>query len=473
MASRSLLVSLAEALTDAPTAGLDQPAPGFSDRILTAAMVVTWLSEPALQQRFDPMTPAGRRRLANWCRKQRWQYHDSKSRFRASADAMLRKIRPRIGQQPGASLVGYSRGVFGMGEHVRMSAMAMAAAQVPYGVVDFTLGLGDRFQPCAGQLNLEPHNRRRGTIMHINADQMVQAYWHLGPEFFRGHYVVGYWAWELASCPPAWRPIIGMVDEIWAPSAFVRDAFAPFTSKPVIAMPLCVELPAFERLPRSAFGFPDDEFLFAFSFDARSWTGRKNPIAAIRSFRRAFPDGQRARLVLKAMNGEAGDPQWDDFMREADGDERIVVINETWPREKLLQLLACADAYVSLHRSEGFGRTPAEAMLLGKPVIVTNYSGTREFCRETNSLLVDFRLVDVAPGDYPQADRQQWAEPDLDLASSHMRRLFEDADLAARLGEAGRATIERDFSARAIGARYRKRLDETGMLSERTSYERM
>src|SRR5687768_16203994 len=130
VASRSLLVSLAEALTDASTAGLDRPAPGFPDRILTAAMVVTWLSEPALQQRFDPMTPVGRRRLASWCRRQRWQYHDSKSRFRASASAMLRKIRPRIGQKPGASLVGYSRGIFGMGEHVRMSAMAMTSAQV-------------------------------------------------------------------------------------------------------------------------------------------------------------------------------------------------------------------------------------------------------------------------------------------------------------------------------------------------------
>lgn len=461
------------AFIDAPTVELDRPAPGYPDRVLTSAMVVTWLSNPELQAHFDLASTDGRRQLANWCNRQRLRRHGFMSRTRILASEIVRKILPDPSLEPGASLVGYSRGVLGMGEHVRMSARAMDAANVPHGVVDFALGLEDRHQPPDPGLCFELTNARQCTIMHINADQMVQAYWHLGPEFFRGHRIVGYWAWELAECPPPWRPIIGLVDEIWSPSAFVRDAFAPFTRKPVVAMPLCVELPAFDRLPRSSFGLSDDEFLFVFSFDARSWVQRKNPVAAIRAFRQAFGDGQRVRLVLKAMNGDPGNRSWCDLIAETRGDERITVFNETWPREKLLALMACADAYVSLHRSEGFGRTPAEAMLLGKPVIVTDYSGTREFCRENNSLLVDFKLVDVPPGDYPQADGQHWADPDVGVASSHMRRIFEDADLAARLGNEARATIEREFCAGAIGTRYRERLDEIGMLSKRESYERV
>ena len=60
-------------------------------------------------------------------------------------------------------------------------------------------------------------------------------------------------------------------------------------------------------------------------------------------------------------------------------------------------LIALCDCYVSLHRAEGFGLGPAEAMWLGKPVIATGYSGNLDFMTPTNSLLVDYRLVRSAP----------------------------------------------------------------------------
>ena len=52
--------------------------------------------------------------------------------------------------------------------------------------------------------------------------------------------------------------------------------------------------------------------------------------------------------------------------------------------EKNAMLAAC-DCYVSLHRSEGFGLTPAEAMYLGKPVIATAYGGVAGLHDRPNS----------------------------------------------------------------------------------------
>ena len=52
------------------------------------------------------------------------------------------------------------------------------------------------------------------------------------------------------------------------------------------------------------------------------------------------------------------------------------------------RLIARSDCYVSLHRAEGFGYTMAEAMLAGKPVIATGYSGNLEFMNDDNSFLV-------------------------------------------------------------------------------------
>ena len=61
-------------------------------------------------------------------------------------------------------------------------------------------------------------------------------------------------------------------------------------------------------------------------------------------------------------------------------------------------LLARADCYVSLHRSEGFGLTLAESMALGTPVIATGYSGNTDFTTPHNSYLVDWTPTRVDPG---------------------------------------------------------------------------
>ena len=68
-------------------------------------------------------------------------------------------------------------------------------------------------------------------------------------------------------------------------------------------------------------------------------------------------------------------------------------------------MIAACDCYVSLHRSEGFGLTVAEAMLLGKPVIATRYGGTLEFMNDDNAYLVDWEPTEVGEGAYPYPPR--------------------------------------------------------------------
>ncbi len=62
-------------------------------------------------------------------------------------------------------------------------------------------------------------------------------------------------------------------------------------------------------------------------------------------------------------------------------------------RHKIDSLVNLCDAFISLHRAEGFGLAIAEAMFMGKPVIVTNYSGNTEFTLASNSCLVDSVIV--------------------------------------------------------------------------------
>ena len=94
------------------------------------------------------------------------------------------------------------------------------------------------------------------------------------------------------------------------------------------------------------------------------------------------------------------------------------------PEDALSGLYRMCDCFVSLHRSEGFGFGPAEAMAHGRPAIVTNYSGVCDFCTPTTAKLVGYQLVRVKDDEYAYLDKESGlrvADPDLKMAANYMR----------------------------------------------------
>ena len=100
-----------------------------------------------------------------------------------------------------------------------------------------------------------------------------------------------------------------------------------------------------------------------------------------------------------------------------------------------MALVAVADCYVSLHRTEGLGLTMAEAMAVGTPVVATAYSGNLDFMSQRSAMLVPAEEVEVGPGHYYPA-HGHWAEPDLDAAAAMMRGVAGDPELRRRLASA-------------------------------------
>lgn len=170
------------------------------------------------------------------------------------------------------------------------------------------------------------------------------------------------------------------------------------------------------------------------------------------------------RLVLKSINGDA-DPVGRVCMeRTVEGDGRITLIDAYFSKRQTNELLAACDAYVSLHRSEGFGYTVAEAMALGKPVIATNWSGPADYLSATNSFPIGFELARLAESDGPYEARQSWAEPDLDAAAHAMRTIWREPRKAASLGERARADVLSRYSPAAVARVAAARLDHVSRM---------
>ncbi|MDQ6626384.1 MAG: glycosyltransferase family 4 protein [Verrucomicrobiota bacterium] len=282
-----------------------------------------------------------------------------------------------------------------------------------------------------------------------------RAGWHRRP----GVYRIAYWAWELETIPEEWVAMLPLLDEIWTPTEFVAAAMRTRMNVPVHRMLPGVEVPEVESVSKSDLGIPEDHCVFLFMFDMFSVVERKNPLAAIRAFRRAFRADEKATLVLKTSVG-APDPREAAELKHAADQAGVLLVRQLLSREKAYGYLQMCDCYVSLHRSEGFGLGMAEAMLLGKPVIATGYSGNLDFMNQENSYLIDFQMTDV------QEERQiyrsgfRWAEPSMDHAASLMRQVFDNPSEAKAVGARAQEELREKLSLRAAGERMAARLRE-------------
>lgn len=362
----------------------------------------------------------------------------------------------------GVNVFAYARGQFGLAESARLYARALMLAGIPVAVYDITLDLAHSMGDDSLDAHIGTDTPHPINLIFVNPDYLDGAIANIGRERLINRRNIGCWFWELEKFPDDWLPALAEVDEILVSSAFVADIIRRVTDKPVLHVPLPVSAQSDSGLQRADFGLGEHDFVFLCSFDFNSFLARKNPLATIAAFRRAFA-GKHAnvRLLIKSSNGHRHPEHLRELLNAAAQDRRILVRDEVLERSHVQALQRCADAYVSLHRSEGFGLGLAECMRIGKPVIATAWSGNMEFMTPENSCLVNYRLTPVAEGEYSYHSGQRWAEPDIDHAACYMRRLVDDKNFAAHIGARAAQDIRMQLSPEVIAAAFIKHFTRT------------
>lgn len=365
-----------------------------------------------------------------------------------------------FGPAAGVNIFAYARGQFGLAESARLYARALLDAGYPVALYDLVLDLAHSMGDSSLAHHIGTHTPYGINLIFVNPDHLDLAIAKIGPERLAGRYTIGCWFWELDTFPAEWKPAFAHVDEVLVSSGFVRDVVSQVTPKPVLHVPLPVTEPLDSGLGRKDFGLQDETYIFLTSFDFNSYLPRKNPIAAIQAFRKAFPDGAaKVQLLIKSSNGHRHPDRLRELLDAAGDDSRILIRDDIIDRSHVAALQRCADAYVSLHRAEGFGLGMAECMRLGKPVIATGWSGNLEFMTAANSCLVNYTLVEVAPGEYLHHLGQHWADPDIDDAARYMKQLVDDPGHGVRLGHQAAADIRDHLSASTVARALIERLE--------------
>jgi glycosyltransferase involved in cell wall biosynthesis len=331
----------------------------------------------------------------------------------------------------GVNLIGDIRVDTGLGESMRYVSQILDAARLDNLIYNYFVPPGMNMSDHSCDEKISDKLKYGVNIFHINASEMPVAYMDLGKAFFDGHYNIGFWLWELEDFPKEWMPAFNLIDELWVPSDFEKNIFEKLTDKPVLTVPYPVADKVGDRKAdrkrRNDFSLPEDKFLFLMMYDGGSGAARKNPDKVIESFKKAFaPNDDRVGLVVKLKQDSRDDME---HIRALAGEyKNVYFIDKNMTRDEVYALIGCVDAYVSLHRAEGFGLICAEAMALGTPVIATAWSATTDFMNEECACMVDYELTEL-DRDYPPFKKgYRWAEADSSSAASYMRKLFEDRE---------------------------------------------
>jgi len=377
----------------------------------------------------------------------------------APPEAPAHFLPARRDDRAGLNVIGFIRGQFGLAEAARLYIRALIDAGIDVRLHDVDLDLphGRADDSLAEWVDETlPHDV---TLVFVNPDFLELALEKVGRDKLAGKYIIACWFWELEEVPAEWMPAVRRVDEIMVATGFIEDAFRRVTDKPVLRVPLPLSSVADSGLQRADFGLDQDSFIFLTSFDFHSWIERKNPYAVVKAFAEAFPGGnEQVRLLVKTSNGYLYPDKLKVLLEYAAADPRILIRDDIIDRAHFNALQRCCDAYVSLHRAEGFGLGLAECMALAKPVVATAWSGNLEFMDADTACLVDYRLVKVGEGEYPHPPGAVWAEPCVGSAAQAMRKLFEDPSGARELGDRARRSVLEKLAPAQAALRLSERL---------------
>ena len=345
----------------------------------------------------------------------------------------------------GINLIGNIRANTGLGQSCRLVAEGLKQANIPFSIYLYNElnGASTKEQEYDGRIRNElPYGIN---LIHINPHELGVAFHQLGENVWKHHYNIGFWLWELEEFPEEWVSCFNLFHEIWTPSEFISKALRKKTKKPVKTIPYSVTVEKDVACDRAFFQLPEDKFLYLMMYDSASVMERKNPMGVIEAFKKAFPiEDSSVGLVIKMKQYSKSEMQ--KIKESLKGYQNIYFVEGDLLKSQVNALLSMVDVVVSLHRAEGFGLVMAEAMLLGTPVIATNWSANTEFMNKNCACMVDVTLIPLEKDYGPFKRGQRWAEPNITQAAEYMKLLFQDKQKYETFSKNGKEYVESKLS---------------------------
>jgi len=364
----------------------------------------------------------------------------------------------------GLSGLAYLRGLLNLGVDVQWQPVFWGPQVLQF----WTPDMAPQLLECMRAANGDAQLRDLPAILaHTSAPrdcEIVVA--HLVPEYLEAclepgkrHYA--YCAWEADRIPAHWPAILNRFEAVLVPSTFNADVFrAGGVTVPVHVVPhirrhaIDEVTPAGRADLRALLGFDPGHHVF---YTIGAWMLRKDLPRLINAFLDEFSADEPAALCIKTsrmpvhfpLPHEQGKTSVE-LVQEITRDYTARTGRAQLPPVGLLagdglegawidRVHGIGDTYVSLSRAEGWGMGAFDAAALGRPILMTGWSGQLDYLGRDHPGLIGGRLEAIDwPGTSYVPD-QRWAVADIADARAKMRYRFEHRHLpdphARRLSE--------------------------------------
>lgn len=352
----------------------------------------------------------------------------------------------------GLNIIGYTDSNFGLGEALKLNIEAAKKLDVPVNTINY--------EKIKQRANYDYNFKYSINLVQIAINDLDTFFSVIDPDFFNNKYSILFLMWESEYIPSKFIETINLFNEIWTASSYCKDIFKKVYNGFILTVPHPVELnlkPKQNQNP--VIFFDEDKFSFLFIFSYHSSIERKNPFFLVEAFIKTFGKSNRVELIIKTVGAQQFKQSKKKLHQSISGQNNIKIIDIDLDKNSVNHLINDCDCYISLHHSEGFGLTLAEAMYLGKPTIATNYSGNTEFMNESNSFLVDYELGLIENPDNNFCSKTLWANPNMQSAIEKLNEVYNNPDLRKDRATNAKLFVKENLSFYSVGSIISNRLN--------------
>lgn len=269
---------------------------------------------------------------------------------------------------------------------------------------------------------------------------------------------IGFATFESDSPPPHWIDLLNSNDAVICPSIFNLEIFKKAgVKKPIWHVPHCVNTKMYDSLEKKL----SNQYTFLF---IGTWKRRKGWEHLIRAWFSEFNSNDNVRLVIKTNKVTLAQRDINKIKSEYSQSNNFAPIEfntRIFKEKEIAQLIKNSDCVVLPTLGEGFGLPGLQAMAAKTPLIITDYSGPKDYITSDNCYKLNPKgmIVISSMDNIPQLRNQKWAYIDEVELAQKMRFALENRSNQNDMVNKALNKIHDDFSYDAIKRKFKEVID--------------